>query len=57
MKIMVYLFCIILSARFVSNLYLTSKSKDGLEFIHRFLSVGLDGLVIILFAIIEKGRW
>ena len=57
MKIMVYLFCILLSVHFVWNLSFASKSKNANEFIHRLGAVSFDGLLIILFAIIEKGRW
>ena len=57
MKIMVYLFCILLSLRFVWNLSSASKSKNADEFVRRLFSVSFDALIIILFAIIERGRW
>lgn len=57
MKIVVYLFCVLLSLRFVWNISCASKSKNADEFLRRLFSVSFDALTIILFAIIERGRW
>ena len=57
MKLIVYLFCIVLCFRFVWSLVSASKSKNADEFVRRLFSVAFDGVMIILFAIIEKGRW
>ena len=57
MKIVVYLFCILLCFRFVWGISSASKSKNADEFLRRLLGVSFDALIIILFAIIERGRW
>lgn len=57
MKIVVYLFCVLLSLRFVWNISCASKSKNADEFLRRLLSVSYDVVIIILFALIERGRW
>lgn len=57
MKLIIYLFCIVLCFRFIWSLVSASKSKNADEFVRRLFSVAFDGIMIILFAIIERGRW
>ena len=50
MKLLVFLFCIVITLRFVYNF---SHLKDWKS----FLSVFVDAFIIISFAILERGRF
>lgn len=53
MRVLVLLFCVVLTARFVYNLQRITN-RDGWKW---FIKTMLDAFLIIAFAIIEKGRW
>ena len=53
MKVIVILFCIILSVRFVYN-FQKVNTVDGWKWC---IKAAVDAFMIIGFAIIEKGRW
>ena len=57
MKLLVFVFCGLLALRFVWDFSRMSKSKDATAFTRGLMSATFDAVVIILFAIIEKGRW
>lgn len=57
MKLLVFVFCGLLALRFVWDFSQMSKSKDATAFTRGLMYAAFDAAVIILFAIIEKGRW
>ena len=57
MKLLVFVFCGLLALRFVWDFSRMSKSKDATAFTRGLMYAAFDAAVIILFAIIEKGRW
>ena len=57
MRFLMIVFCACLSVRFVWDLSTMSKSKNAEVFTKRMLSAAFDAAMIILFAILEKGRW
>jgi hypothetical protein len=57
MKLLVFVFCGLLALRFVWDFSRMSKSKDATTFTRGLMYATFDAVVIILFAIIEKGRW
>ena len=57
MRLLMFVFCGLLALRFVWDFSKMSKSKDATTFTRELMCVAFDAVVIILFAIIEKGRW
>jgi len=57
MRLLMFVFCGLLALRFVWDFSQMSKSKDATAFTRGLMSAAFDAAVIILFAIIEKGRW
>ena len=53
MRALVFLFCIILSVRFVYHLQ-RINCREGWKWL---IEASFDAFMIIVFAIIEKGRW
>ena len=57
MRLIMFVFCGLLALRFVWDFSQMSKTKNAEDFTKRLLSAVFDAAMIILFAIIEKGRW
>lgn len=57
MRFLMIVFCVCLSVRFIWDFSEMSKSKNAEVFTKRMLSAAFDAAMIILFAILEKGRW
>jgi len=57
MRFLMIVFCACLSVRFIWDFSEMSKSKNAEVFTKRMLSAAFDAAMIILFAILEKGRW
>lgn len=57
MRFLMIIFCACLSVRFIWDFSEMSKSKNAEVFTKRMLSAAFDAAMIILFAILEKGRW
>ena len=57
MRFLMIVFCMCLSVRFIWDFSEMSKSKNAEVFTKRMLSAAFDAAMIILFAILEKGRW
>ena len=57
MRLLVFVFCGLLALRFVWDFSQMSKSKNATVFTRGLMYAAFDAAVIILFAIIEKGRW
>ena len=53
MRALVFMFCIILCVRFVYHVQRVNQ-VDGWKW---FIETSFDAFLIIVFAIIEKGRW
>ena len=57
MRLIMFVFCGLLALRFVWDFSQMSKTKNAEDFTKRLLSAVFDTAMIILFAILEKGRW
>lgn len=57
MRLLMFVFCGLLALRFVWDFSQMSKSKNATTFTRGLMYAAFDAAVIILFAIIEKGRW
>lgn len=57
MRMLMIIFCVLLALRFVWDFSKMSKSKDATVFTHQLMLAVFDVVMIIVFAILEKGRW
>ena len=57
MRILVFIFCGLLALRFVWDFARMTKSKNADAFTRGLMYAAFDAAMIILFAIVEKGRW
>lgn len=57
MRMLMIIFCVLLALRFVWDFSKMSKSKDATVFVHQLMLAVFDAVMIIVFAILEKGRW
>lgn len=57
MRLLMFVFCGLLALRFVWDFSKMSKSKNATVFTHQLMLAVFDAAMIILFAILERGRW
>ena len=57
MRLIMFIFCALLAFRLIWDFSKMSKSPNAKDFTAYLMYAAFDALVIILFAIIEKGRW